>query len=449
MSPAGGRRSWGVLVAAAVALVACSVEARPPPRVSAVDPTPTTTTSTADPVRPSTPTPPGTAPGPAPTPTTGEDPAERLAAVVAVVEQVRALDFTDPPVPAYVSSDELARRVRHELDAAYPAREADLDRRLYAALGAIPPDFDLAARLRDAFAGQVAGFYDPETGELVVEASAPGRALTRLEELVLAHELGHALVDDALGLPPLDTDPGDPDGAVARQALVEGDATVMMGVYATEAFSLLELLTLPLETLSLQGDLAAVEALPHVLQRSLTFPYEQGLTFVEALRADGGWGAVDAAYRRPPTATDQILFPQRYLDGEHPRPPVAPGDPGGDWALRRAATFGAADLLFLFEAPGGDPARALDDPRAAVRGWRGGIVEVHTDGARTAVGIALTDGGGLCASVRTWYAATFRRGSPAGASPPAAATTMDCPDGEVRIGIAPDRVTATALVATG
>ena len=39
--------------------------------------------------------------------------------------------------------------------------------------------------------------------------------------------------------------------------------------------------------------------------------------------------------------------------------PRDPGVPGGDWQRARTSTFGAADLLWLFGAPGDDPARAL------------------------------------------------------------------------------------------
>src|SRR6185503_12973069 len=51
---------------------------------------------------------------------------------------------------------------------------------------------------------------------------------------------------------------------------------------------------------------------PRYLREELRFPYVEGGLFVEHLFRHGGWRAVDAAYRRPPVSTEQILHPERY-----------------------------------------------------------------------------------------------------------------------------------------
>ena len=60
--------------------------------------------------------------------------------------------------------------------------------------------------------------------------------------------------------------------------------------------------------------------LPKVLVTSLTFPYEVGPVFVEALSKQGGQAAVDGAFARPPVTSEQLLHPERYLAGTAPWP---------------------------------------------------------------------------------------------------------------------------------
>jgi hypothetical protein len=119
------------------------------------------------------------------------------------------------------------------------------------------------------------------------------------------------------------------------------------------------------DALDQQRQLASV---PHYLKRQLLFPYTQGLEFTCALERDGDWRAIDRVYDRLPTTSAQVLWPERYRDGEGAKNAPDPAAPGRDGA-RRVVTFGAADLPFLFEAPGDDTDAALTTPPiAAVRG---------------------------------------------------------------------------------
>jgi hypothetical protein len=52
--------------------------------------------------------------------------------------------------------------------------------------------------------------------------------------------------------------------------------------------------------------------------RANRLKYGDGLEFVVALVADTGWTAVDRALKHPPRSTEQILHPEKYLDGEEP-----------------------------------------------------------------------------------------------------------------------------------
>lgn len=387
----------------------------------------------------------------APEPTAGESLDEQLARVAAIVEDVRGLTFDDIPEPTYLPPADLAERAGRFV-AEYPPEEAEVDARLLVALGAIPDGTDLRELLATALSEQIAGFYDPRSDELVVGTSSRGDRLGPLDEITLAHELEHALADQRFGLPLADGDvpEGEEDAAFAAQALVEGDATVTMSLYAEEALSIVDQARLLAEQQRLAAELGDLTALPHFLQRALTFPYQEGVAFVTSVRDAAGWSGVDEAYRQLPTTTLQILRPDLFLAGrggaEDPRDVAVPGAP---WDEAGRFAVGAADLLFLFEAPGGDPGRALDDPRRAAERWRGGEAVVLVDGDRTAVGLALRGAEGLCAAVGGWYGAAFGRGRPAPAGTEFEGDVQDavlaCDGADVRLGIAPDLPTARAL----
>jgi hypothetical protein len=72
----------------------------------------------------------------------------------------------------------------------------------------------------------------------------------------------------------------------------------------------------PWATRYMEGAEGIERRFPDVLQTEFAFPYEAGVGFIEALLANGGWEAVNDAYGRPPTTTEQILHPEKYLAGE-------------------------------------------------------------------------------------------------------------------------------------
>lgn len=373
--------------------------------------------------------------------------------IAVIAEQVAAdrdLDFTRPVDVEFHTDDQVAQAVQDDLDKEYPADQADLDARTLTALGAVPAGTDLRDLVATLLDAEVAGYYNPDTRQLVVRADDPDAALTAAQRVAVAHELQHALADQTLGLPR--HDPGDSDSARAAHAVVEGDATLTMQRYATTALDVMDLLSMATDTLT--GSSEKLDAAPHYLQQELLFPYQQGLTFVCRLYADGGWQRVNQAYANPPTTTAQVLFPDRY--GQQATDPRDPDPLPAPWTLARQDTFGAAELLWLLQAPGGDPARATGDPRAAAQAWAGGELTLWTDGPYTAVAVALDQQpghDGLCASVRQWYAAAFpdsrtttsRNARHSSHAAPTQDAVVSCTGDEVRIGIAPDMKTAGDL----
>jgi hypothetical protein len=344
----------------------------------------------------------------------GESTPTRLREVSREVARMRRLRFRTAPAAQYVRRAELERRIRREIESSYPDAEAAAESRALVALGALPRGTSLKRLLKRALPGQIAGYYDPRTRRLVVGANA-GKELDAIERLTLAHELEHALVDQALGLPSfLDeqaTADGREDVELAGLSLVEGDATLFTEAFATEHLSAADALRAVGPVLAASDEF---DRLPHYVQANTVFPYEEGLAFVCRLFERGGWRAVDRVYRRLPQTSAQIMFPGRYAAKERAVDPPDARSPGRGWRLVERQAFGAANLLWLFQAPGGDPAREPPDARERAAAWAGGELFLWQRAGRTLVTLTLVERRGerdLCGSLRQWFEAADRKGS--------------------------------------
>ena len=382
----------------------------------------------------------------------GGDRRAQVSAIAKTVQQLRGLRFKRLPEPKFLSSAALAGRVGASVAKDYPQAQADAEGRGLIAIGALPAGSDLKALQTKALSGSVAGFYDPDTGELVVGS---GGKLGPTERVALSHELEHALADQNLHLPAAAEHPrpGQADANLGALGLVEGDATLTMQQYSLAKLGLQDQLSMLSEALPAQGKL---DRLPAYLGQRLTFPYLQGMSFVCKLYASGGWKSVDRAYARPPTTSAQVLFPDRYEANEQAVDPRDAPAPAAPWRLVGRDTFGAADLLWQFQAPGGHKDRALDRPLDRVAAWAGGELATYADGPRTGVSLALAQrqgSSGLCQSVRAWYQAAFPDGREQAAAAgetmarqgPTGYAVLRCPGSEARLGIAPDAATARTL----
>lgn len=380
-----------------------------------------------------------------------DDPDDLVDLIGDQVTELRELEWRDDVTVDFLDDAAIRARLDELLEEDADPDADDVDRRLLEALGALLPGTDLAQVRRDLLGDAVAGFYVAETGELVVRVPEDG-TIRPVDRVTLAHELEHALADQALGLP--DRDAIDTDGQLAALAVVEGDATLTMNLWALAHLSFGDQLGLALAP-EVAAAQAALDDAPHFVQRELLFPYTAGIDFVCDLYLEAGWGAVDAAYHDLPTTSAEIVFPDRR--GEPAMATATLTAPAG-YVEARTDTLGLAPLLWLFEAPGGDPERALSDPLERASAWAGDDLTVWTSGSATAVGIALVDGGGgpaLCGSVTDWYAAAFpgaERSRSEGATVFRAAdadTVVACEGTDVRVAIAPDLELATRIVGGG
>jgi hypothetical protein len=300
--------------------------------------------------------------------------ASQMDAIEQQVEALRGLQATGEVERALITPAELRQHVINDLLIDYPVEEARADARVLAAFGLLPPGFDLHDFYIELYSEQIAGYYDDETKKMYVIQDAGFRGPQRL---TYAHEYTHALqnmhfdFEEGLGYSD-EACEGNWARCAAVQALFEGDATVLeiewFVNYATpqDAAELQEFID--------NSDGPVFDSAPAFMQQDFLFPYESGRVFIEALHDQGGWQAVDQAYREPPASTEQILHPERY-PGDAPIPVELPDLAsilGAGWQEIDRDSWGEW-YTYLILAHGQDPqARLEEEPaRAAAQGWGG------------------------------------------------------------------------------
>ena len=265
------------------------------------------------------------------------------------------------------------------------------------ALGLLPPDLDLKETMVRVYAEEIAAFYDTktETMHLIKEPEAKAKKrpsfLERLmgktegfnkeeNKTVIAHELTHALADQNFDIDAMQkATKGDDDRDLALSALIEGEATLTMIGAQMNDWDGSQIAKVPAADLdrvfSLLGPLmplasgASLREAPPILSETLIFPYLRGLVFCARLTNDGGWKAIDAAYREPPLSTEQVLHPEKYR--AQPDPPMSLDlgklDAGEGWKELGRNVVGEMQLAVLLRRHGGKPAAAgWDGDRYAV-----------------------------------------------------------------------------------
>lgn len=246
----------------------------------------------------------------------------QMETLVAITETIRGLDTITPVERAFPTREETIAYLTELFNSDLPPGEIERLSLFYQVLGLLPDDIDLADAYLALLGAQVAGFYDTDTkvmNVIPILGKTPGTSLSITEQMIFVHEYTHALQDQHFDLGALDEaeTAAVPDRSLALTALVEGDATAAMQVYAQEVMRRNPLAALGLLAEgALSNTLTLPPGTPDVLARELLFPYQEGYDFVLALARTNNWDGVNAAYANPPTTTEQILHPEKYLAGE-------------------------------------------------------------------------------------------------------------------------------------
>ena len=257
--------------------------------------------------------------------------------------------------------------------------------------------------------GQVVGYYDPETGELVYRSSGD---LGFSERFTLAHELTHALDDQTFDLTRLD-----PLERALPRRTGRGSARARGGQRRSTSRRSRSPRTRRSTSptccrrwRSPRDSGNPPPGVPRFVFNQELWPYTAGESFVASLAA-GGTAAVDHAFEHLPVSTEQIIDPSRYPS--EPPTPVSIPDVAGDLGSRVGRPRRDDDRRAVAPRHAGAPRRRLD-------------LTPRRDGPAAAIGHSATGA--------TWWSSCARRGtsrtrpprsprrcrtgSPAGAPPP-------------------------------
>lgn len=292
--------------------------------------------------------------------------------LVALTQELRQLEFLEPPVITVVDNEELARRVRESIEEEIEG--IDADEALYVLLGLIAPETDLLALYSELYGEQVAGYYDGDDQELVIPS---GDELSPLQRATLIHELTHALTDQHFGMSAayealVEEDRF--DEAIAYLSVIEGDATLTEILYI-QTLPIAEQQALISE--SLEADTSVLDQTPGFIRDSLIFPYQEGFTFTQRLFELGGFSEIEKAYAKPPMSSEQIIEP-RDFGRDLPIDVAAPVQTIEGYELIYDSVWGELGFDTMFDQIlGGETSRLASD------GWGGDRYSFFYDGTES------------------------------------------------------------------
>jgi hypothetical protein len=157
-------------------------------------------------------------------------------------------------------------------------------------------------------AARVGGFYDFIAEEIVIVTDDPSSL--SIDESVLAEELGHAIQDQHFDLSEYERPTVDRDKGVL--GLIEGD----VGLVVHEYFEACEAGEWAEPCLTDEGDSGTTDVANWGVYFEEIQPYSDGASFVQGIRAEGGWEAVNDLYEDPPTSALHTTYPETYGDIE-------------------------------------------------------------------------------------------------------------------------------------
>ncbi|MCZ7648820.1 MAG: hypothetical protein M5U26_26775 [Planctomycetota bacterium] len=347
-----------------------------------------------------------------------QDIQDRLEGLVKGAEKYRGLPGKAKVAMGQLDREGLKKKLVHMFKEEMPPETLDPIQKVYRAFGLIPAELDLNAYYPQLLTSQVGGFYEPKEKYLVLVNDPEGQNAQlakqfgaelagRMDDMVMVHELTHALQDQHFDLSKYGHDAPLSDAAAAKLALIEGDATHVMyshffgmgmeRVPMVEA-SLKMMTRNPKDLIAMMPEMPGAKEMmeaPAIIRDSLLFSYMQGLEFVVAVRKAGGQKLLDYAFvKDPPKSTEQILHPEKWLARRDvpvglEMPDLAGPLPG--YAKVSQGTWGEFGVRVLLADLLGDAERAQAEKAAA--GWGGDAFALYAkDKAEVLAWITEWDG---------------------------------------------------------
>lgn len=309
-----------------------------------------------------------------------EDAGSKVALYLQGLARVRGVPVPGHPTIVIRSKEETRKLLVAGLDRGLPPEWWESEEKALRKFALIPPDLRVKETLADLLSEMIVAYFDFERQELVLQRPPSSTE----DEMILIHELVHLLQSslfDAKAF--LTLGPGRGDEALARRAVLEGEAQALMldFLLASKGQDITKLPNLAaLGRASLPPMPPGAQAIPRALRDQLLFPYIYGLEFVRQFRLRQPWTDFSRIYHDPPRATAQILYPDRYFLFRRDPPPVRLPDfsrvLGDGWRLIKDDDLGALGMIMVLQV-------FLDESRArrVAETWDGDRYQIYQDRA--------------------------------------------------------------------
>ena len=283
------------------------------------------------------------------------------------VSVLRGLPLRSPIRWRILSQSDLQSEWENRFATEYtPQTLRELRLKLYA-LDAISLNDDFQTTLLNSYSSLITGYYDLKDQELVVISN--DQELSPAEKSTLAHEIVHALQQQAFGAVFDSAESLNSDAKLALRALIEGDATITAGLFEkSDYFSDAERQSILNEGLSKSN--TTLPILPTLFLKEQFFPYYEGRNFVQQLYDQGGFVPINRAWITPPSSTEQILTVEAYNKKDSPQVvalPTITSTLGADWELISKDVLGEFTLKNYLNQANLNSAEL----NQAIAGWEG------------------------------------------------------------------------------
>jgi len=314
------------------------------------------------------------------------------------IEKIRGIKFKHSVNVANQSLEDFGKYIDQMLDKQF---SDNLDKdygKVVRKLGLYrgPEIKDFKSLAKTVMQSQAAAYYDPATNTFfVVMQDLPESALGS----VYAHELYHGFQDqhhnlDDYLLSPKQGELND-DEVLARQAVVEGEATYLMTLWTLktqlgsvpppgildmaikmqaklDVKTMLQMLKSSVVLRAHSGDLEkaikTMDDIPPFMIETMVGAYLKGMAFVFEIQKQG-WKKIDELYKNPPVSSEQILHPEKWLANEFPVKfewPSFEKKLFSDWTLLESNTIGEIQWRIIFSEH-----RMGETGLTAAEGWNG------------------------------------------------------------------------------
>lgn len=333
---------------------------------------------------------------------------EKSREICRVVEKIRCLSFTNEFQTKVQSPEDFRAYVKKAIARQFGEEGTEGYTKGLTKIGVLKHPVDLTSTILAILEGQAAAYYDPECDTyFLLATNVPAFVF----DTISSHELCHALQDQHFDLHAfLEEDMkaacDNGDSSLAKQCLVEGEATLVMmiwmsmqqmgtnnpalaepiasmGVSCQAAMDFDSVLDLA-ETGMLAVDegwgsigeaMKELENCPRYFVELLFSSYMQGALMVDYVKSKGGWKAVSEIYKNPPESTEQVLHPEK-LSGKRDVP-VDIRFPGllkqlpKGWRMVEEDVLGELGIRIFLEIWQAEGAKDLSAAASAAAGWGG------------------------------------------------------------------------------